>query len=184
MNEAEQEKLPRAWRLKGLALALVVVGVVLDLWSKGYMQEALGMSPDRPGSTGKIEVIEGFFRFEGNWNTGVTFGIAQGWTEPILIFTVLASAGLCAWLVLTRSRSALLHVALGMILAGALGNLYDRFTWHKVRDFVLVYWKDPSVWQWPAFNVADSLIVVGVCFILGIELFGHRPPTKAAEQPS
>jgi signal peptidase II len=184
MNDADNVKPPRAWRLKTLALALVVVGIGLDLWSKSYMQEALGMSPDRPGSAGKIEVIDGFFRFEGNWNTGVTFGIAQGWTEPILIFTVLASAGLCAWLFLTRSRSVLLHVALGMILAGALGNLYDRFKWHKVRDFALVYWKDPRIWEWPAFNVADSMIVVGVCFILGIELFGRRPPPKPAEQPS
>src|SRR6478735_1492298 len=98
MNEADNVKPPRAWRLKSLAAVLVVVGIALDLWSKAYMQEALGMTPDRPGSTDKIEVIDGFFRFEGNWNTGVTFGIAQGWTEPILIFTVLASAGLLAWL--------------------------------------------------------------------------------------
>ncbi len=43
------------------------------------------------------------------------------------------------WLLATRRRSVLLHIALGMVLAGALGNLYDRFHWHKVRDFFLVY---------------------------------------------
>jgi signal peptidase II len=183
MDAADQGTSPRLWRWKVVALAIVLVGLVLDLWTKSYMMDALGMSPDHRGSLRSIEVIPGFFRFEGNWNTGVTFGIAQGWTEPILIFTVLASAGLLAWLLLTRSPNRLLHVALGMILAGALGNLYDRFTWHKVRDFLLVYWKDPEIWEWPAFNVADSLIVVGVCFILGIELFGPRPP-KPAEQPA
>ena len=179
MTDVTQVRPPRARRLKIVALVIVVVGIAVDLWSKSYMQERLGMSPDFQGSREHVEVIDGFFRFEGNWNTGVTFGIAQGWTEPILIFTVLASVGLAAWLVLTRSQSRLLHVALAMILAGALGNLYDRFTWHKVRDFLLVYWKDPSVWQWPAFNVADSMIVVGVSFILGIELFGHRTPKPA-----
>src|SRR5262245_56190343 len=127
MSDALPSKPHRVWRLKIVALTLVVVGIALDLWTKSYMQEALGMSPDAQGSTRKIEVIDGLFRFEGNWNTGVTFGIAQGWTEPILIFTVLASLGLGAWLMLTRSPSRLLHVALGMILAGALGNLYDRF---------------------------------------------------------
>ena len=178
MNEAETVRPPRARKLKVVALVIVVLGLVLDLWSKAYMQDRLGLSPDQLRSERRIDVIPGFFRFEGNWNTGVTFGMAQGWTEPILIFTVVASGALLAWLLLTRSRRLLLHVALGMVLGGAVGNLYDRFTWHKVRDFVVVYVGD---WEYPTFNVADSMIVVGVILILGIELFGKHG-TKAAEQ--
>jgi len=172
-----------AWdvRVKVGSLLLVVVGVVLDLWSKAYMMGWLGMDPDLEGSARSHTVIPGFFDFSGNWNRGVTFGLAQGWTYPILVFTVVACVGLTLWLLMTRSRSRLLHVALALILAGAVGNLPDRCTWHKVRDFVLVYWKDPSIWQWPAFNLADSMIVVGVILILWRELFGHRAPVPAAK---
>ena len=101
-------------------------------------------------------------------------------SEAILVFTGLATIGLTIWLLVTRRRSVLLHVALGMVLAGALGNLYDRFHWHKVRDFFLVYLGEleaPS-WKWPNFNVADALIVVGVIFILLHELFGRRPSSS------
>ena len=176
----------RVRRLKAVALVIVVAGIALDLWSKAYMQDLLGLAPRAQKSERIVEVIPGLFRFEGLWNPGVTFGLAQGWTESILAFTALASGGILAWLLLTRSRSRLLHVALGMILAGALGNLYDRWKWQEVRDFLLVYWKDPSVWHWPAFNAADSMIVVGVGFILGIELFGRREksPAPAATEPS
>jgi signal peptidase II len=180
MNEAETVRPPRARKLKVVALVIVVVGLALDLWSKAYMQEHLGLGPDQARSDRRIDVIPGFFRFEGNWNTGVTFGMVQGWTEPILIFTVVASGALLAWLLLTRSRRRLLHVALGMVLSGAIGNLYDRFTWHKVRDFVVVTFGD---WDYPTFNVADSMIVVGVILILGIELFGHHD-RRPAGQPA
>ncbi len=166
---------PRSRRLKVLAILIVVVGVAADLWTKAEMQDRLGMRPDQPhASEREIHVVPGFFKLAGNWNTGVTFGMAAGWTQPILLFTCAASVGILAWLLLTRSRSRALHVALALILSGALGNLYDRWTWHKVRDFLVVYWKDPSIWQWPAFNVADSLIVSGVILILWLELFGRR----------
>ena len=180
MSDVEPVRPPRARKLKVVAFVIVGLGLVFDLWSKAYMQERLGLTPDQEVSERHIEVIPGFFRFEGNWNPGVTFGMAQGWTEPILIFTVVASGALVAWLLLTRSRRRLLHVALGMVLAGAIGNLYDRFTWHKVRDFVVVYIGD---WKYPTFNVADSMIVVGVILILGIELFGRHGRT-VTEQPA
>lgn len=171
----------RLWRWKVAGLLIVAAGIVGDLWTKDLMQRLLGMTPEQPhGSERQIEVIDGFFRFAGNWNTGVTFGMAAGLTQPILLFTMVASLGIGAWLVLTRSPSRVLHVALSLILAGAIGNLYDRWRWKMVRDFILVYWKDPSVWQWPAFNVADSMIVVGVSLILWLELFGRRPEAAAA----
>lgn len=172
---------PRSRRLKVLAIVIVVLGVVADLWTKADMQDRLGMSPDQPHvSEREIHVIPGYVKLAGNWNTGVTFGMAAGWTQPILLFTCAASLGILAWLLLTRSTSRALHVALALILSGALGNLYDRWTWHKVRDFLVVYWKDTSIWQWPAFNVADSLIVSGVILILWLELFGRRgEPARA-----
>ena len=93
--------------------------------------------------------------------------------------------GIAAWLVLTRTTSRLFHVGLAMILGGALGNLYDRFMWQEVRDFVVVYYWPGK--EWPAFNVADSMIVVGVILILWRELFLRgregRPVAPAGAQP-
>src|SRR5690606_39128431 len=64
---------PRNLRLKVLAIAVVLVGLAADLWSKAEMQERLGMHPDRPhASEHEIPVIPGFFKLAGNWNTGVT----------------------------------------------------------------------------------------------------------------
>jgi len=173
--------LPRLRGLKIVALLIVVLGCVADLVSKADMQTRLGMDPDRVHSDRHIDVIPGFFRLDGTWNPGVTFGLARdGHTLAIKAFTVLACAAILAWLLMTRTHSRLFHVALAMILGGAIGNLYDRFQWNQVRDFLLVYWKDPKIWMWPAFNVGDSLIVVGVILILGYELFGRRTPREAS----
>jgi signal peptidase II len=169
---------PRAWALKAMALGIVVLGTVADLVSKADMQTRLGMDPDHAGSLRHVDVIPGFFRLQGAWNPGITFGLAaDGHTLTIKVFTVVACAAILAWLLATRTRSRLFHVALAMILGGAIGNLYDRFEWNQVRDFLDVYWKDH---HWPAFNVADSLIVVGVILILGYELFGRRPARETA----
>jgi signal peptidase II len=157
--------------MKLLALALVLGGLALDLWSKGWMQDRLAMDPGDPSQSEVIHLVPGFFRLEGTWNTGITFGLAAGYTQPILIFTVLACVGILVAILLLRSPSRVLHVALALVLAGAAGNLYDRWTWQKVRDFFVLYRGD---WQWPAFNVADSLIVIGVGLIVGRELFGSR----------
>jgi signal peptidase II len=162
-----------------VALVLVVLAFAVDLGTKGFMQTRLGMDADRPDASEVIEVIPSLFRFQGHWNPGITFGMLPHRTEAILTFTVLACLALFVAILVNRSRSALLHVSLALILGGALGNLYDRWQWQKVRDFLVVYWKDPSIWQWPAFNAADSFIVVGVILILWREFFGRRDAPAA-----
>jgi signal peptidase II len=168
---------PRARRLKVVGLVVIVVGVALDLASKAWLQDHLWMdpSPSRGGTSRRVEVIEGFFALEGTWNPGVTFGLAPNQTDLILALTAAATLGLVVWFLATRSTSRLLHAGLAMIIGGAFGNLYDRLRWAKVRDFFLFYVGD---WKWPNFNVADSLIVVGVGFVIWDALFGHRPEAK------
>src|SRR5438094_7387051 len=104
---ADKSRPARVRRLKAVALVIVVAGIALDLWSKAYMQDLLGLAPRAQKSERIVEVIPGLLRFEGLWNPGVTFGLAHGWTEAILAFTSLASGGILAWLLLTRSRSRL-----------------------------------------------------------------------------
>ncbi len=167
---------PRPARLKVIGLAILALGLAADLASKAYFQRELGMDPDPSvKSARRIEVIEGFLAWEGAWNPGVTFGIARHRTTEILALTGIATLALCAWFLSTRNRSRALHVGLAMILGGALGNLWDRLHWSKVRDFILVYLGEPGheTWRWPNFNVADSLIVCGVILVLWDALFGH-----------
>ncbi len=165
---------------KVVALVLVVVSLGVDLWSKRWMQDRLGMDAARPEISDVIEVIPGYFRFQGHWNPGITFGLLPHRTEPILAFTVVACLGLLAAILFNTSRSRLLHASLALILGGALGNLHDRWEWQQVRDFLVVYWKSPEIWQWPAFNAADSFIVVGVILVLWREFFGRRDVPVAA----
>jgi len=162
----------RPWRLKGIALVILVVGLAADLASKAWFAELLGMDPGTGGPFGEIDLIPGFFALQGTYNPGVTFGLAPGKTGAILLFTGVATLALFGWLLWTRRNSRILHTALGMIIAGALGNLWDRVHWHKVRDFFLIYTGELShaSFKWPNFNVADALIVVGVCMILLDEL--------------
>ncbi len=164
----------RLWKLKLVCIVLFAVWLAFDLWSKADMQERLGLVPRQPRSAHQIDVIPGFLAWQGTWNPGVTFGIAPGQTKLILVLTGIATIALLAWFGGTRSRSRSLHVGLALILSGAIGNLYDRWHWSEVRDFILVYLgelKDPS-WTWPNFNVADSGIVVGVGLVLWDALFG------------
>jgi signal peptidase II len=162
--------------MKVAGIAIALVGLLADLATKAWMQDLLGMSAERPQVSRVIDLIPGFLALEGTWNTGVTFGFAQGATSWILVFTVCAIAGLAVWLARTRVPGWCLHVGQGLILGGAIGNLHDRARWGMVRDFLLIYLGDlDRPWfQWPNFNVADSMIVVGVSLILVEELFLRR----------
>jgi len=115
-----------------------------------------------------------------SWNQGALFGMGQGnsW-----LFAAMATAAGCAvpaWLFwFGAARDAWLTAALGGIMAGILGNLYDRLglpatVWprgdvdivhiHAVRDWMLWQWSDEL--RWPNFNIADSLLVVGAAALV------------------
>jgi signal peptidase II len=164
----------RLVKLKVACAILFAVWLAFDLWSKADMQERLALVPGQPRSAHQIDVVPGFLAWQGTWNPGVTFGFAPRQTKLILALTGVATIALLAWFTGTRSRSRCLHVGLALILAGAIGNLYDRWQWGEVRDFILVYLGEleKPTWTWPNFNVADSGIVVGVGLVLWDALFG------------
>jgi lipoprotein signal peptidase len=84
--------------------------------------------------------------------------------------SVLAAVAIAYWgLRHLSSKDGLLSVALGLILAGTLGNLYDRIVYGGVRDFLHFYW-----FEWPVFNVADCCLVCGACLLL-IQAFWAQP---------
>jgi signal peptidase II len=111
-----------------------------------------------------IPVIDGFFSLTYIRNTGAAFGILAGsgtaFRLPFLMFFSLLAIGFI--IVMLRrlpERETGLTIALTFILGGAIGNLVDRFAHGEVIDFLDFYW---ATYHWPAFNIADSFITVGV----------------------
>lgn len=115
-----------------------------------------------------IPLIEGVFNLTYVRNTGAAFGIFSGSHEAFrLPFLILVSVVAIGFIVVMLRRlrpgETGLVTALAFILGGALGNLIDRLVYGEVIDFLDFYW---SSYHWPAFNVADSFITVGVAITL------------------
>jgi signal peptidase II len=111
-----------------------------------------------------IPVIEGFFNLTYIRNTGAAFGIFAGgaavYRLPFLIlFSALAIGFILMMLKRLPDHETGLIVALSFVLGGAIGNLIDRLAYGEVIDFLDFHW---SGYHWPAFNLADSFITVGV----------------------
>ena len=148
----------------GLGIALYIS--LLDQATKWLILERI-MVPPRP-----IEVWP-IFNLVLVRNRGVSFGLlnsASEWT-PILLsaFAVAVSLFLVAWL--RRIDTRLLAVAIGLVIGGALGNVVDRLRHGAVVDFLDLH---IGGFHWPAFNVADASITVGVLLILIDGLFARR----------
>lgn len=156
--------------------------VALDLWSKaavfGFLErehsDLLGVHRVHP-------VFDGIVRFElVSWgNPGTIWGLLQNATVALMVLRCFAVVGLF-WFVHRTPRAAKLQlVVLSLILAGALGNLYDNFVRddRTVRDFLHFTGRWPIAWDFPAFNVADSCITVGA---LGLFLLLWRQDRAAA----
>ncbi len=141
-----------------LGLAFVVLVFVLDQLSKWWILDAV-MNPPR------IVPLTSFFNIVLVLNRGVSFGLfsaAPHWMPWILSgFAVTVAAALAIWL--RRADNRLLAAALGLVIGGALGNVADRVRFGAVVDFLDLHL---GGFHWPAFNVADSAITIGVGLLL------------------
>jgi len=122
-----------------------------------------------------IPIIDGLFNLTYVRNTGAAFGIFAGSAEvfrrPFLILvSILAGGFIIALLTRLTDGERGMITALTFILGGAIGNLIDRVFYGEVIDFLDIYWRN---YHWPAFNVADSFITVGVTIAL-CSLYKHR----------
>jgi len=128
-----------------------------------------------------IQVIPGFFRIIHAENPGAAFGIFADSPSPwkvgmLILFSVIALLIVTALLWKNSHTLTTTGVGLSLILGGAIGNLWDRLVSGHVVDFLLFY---IGRYQWPAFNVADSAIVVGAGLLVFEILF-----TKSSSQQS
>jgi signal peptidase II len=105
------------------------------------------------------------------WNHGVSFGMFSGVDARIVLIamTLAVTVGLCVWL--WREQIAVNAFALGLMIGGATGNIVDRLHYGAVADFLDVYWQH---YHWPAFNVADSGICVGVMLLIAHSIWGKE----------
>ncbi len=100
---------------------VAVLGLVLDLWSKHWAMTQLDPDPNEG-----MVIIPHLMSFQRSLNTGALFGLGKGWTPLFVVASVLALAFVLYLFAHSTPRRRSLHIALGLILAGALGNLYDR----------------------------------------------------------
>jgi signal peptidase II len=159
-----------------LFIAIAAVGCGVDLMTKALIFSW----PDLRG--GNVHWLwPGHAGFQLSWNEGALGGMGQGRSWLFAALSILAGCAIPLWLFYWRAaRDLWLTVALGAVMGGLLGNLYDRLglpdkLWpgrgaevgqpvHAVRDWILVQWNDQ--WRWPNFNVADSLLVVGAAALM------------------
>lgn len=151
-------------------LWLSVITLILDQWSKIAIDSSMSLYES-------IAIIP-FFNLTYVRNLGAAFSFlsdAGGWQR--WFFSVMAfaiSIVLTVWIYRLKKHEKLLAVALSLVLGGAIGNLIDRLAYGYVIDFLDVYYQD---WHWPAFNVADMAISLGV-FLMLLESFGIGSKTE------
>ena len=153
-----------------LGLGCAAIVIVLDQLSKWVILTVV-MNPPL------IVEVTNFFNLVLVGNRGVSFGLFAsdaGWVQPAFAgFATLVAISLAVWMRCAANR--FLALSLGMIIGGALGNAIDRL-WHgAVVDFLDFH---VAGYHWPAFNVADSAITIGVAFIIVEGLFAGQKQTK------
>ena len=143
---------------------LAAITVVLDQWTKSLAREHI-----KPLGYGGKTVIERYFTLRYSENTGVAFGMLQTLPGGRIVLTLIAIAAfglVIYYLKRTEPDQRRLQAALGLVGGGAIGNLTDRIIYGGVTDFLVF---DLGIWPfnpWPAFNIADAALVVGVGLML------------------
>ena len=187
-----------------LFLITALAGLSLDLWSKSYAWQTLVFDPAAPlerDDTGHLRVdsdtavaIPGWLHFKVTVNEGAVFGIGQG-NQMLFAVVSVGAIALLTWLFAT-STSRFYQFILGMLMAGVLGNLYDRMVYRYVRDMIyaLPGWRWPGTWTVPGvhypgmdrevfpwiFNLADTFLCVGVGLMVIYSFFFAPEPERAA----
>lgn len=157
-----------------LAFAAIVLGDQLTKW---LVDRSFQLHESRP-------LIDGLLSLTYVRNRGAAFGILSGADLPyqshlLALLSVAALVAIAAYAWRLSAEERLARASLVLILAGAAGNLVCRLRFGYVIDFVDVYW---GTYHWPAFNVADSAITVGVSLLLLDILRAPQAAPRAAAQ--
>lgn len=142
------------------ALVIILVGLGLDRWSKYVVLHEV---PYRV-------VVTPFFSLDHRWNKGISWGLFSSSDSHVILLGVsfVLVLILLGWLLRASSWG---RIGLSLMIAGALGNVWDRIADGAVFDFLHVHW---GRWSFPVFNIADTLISVGVLVMLGESLLCQK----------
>jgi len=156
----------------GMVATTAMVVVVLDQITKWFVLQHMYLHQSIP-------LIDGVLSLTYIRNSGAAFGLFADlpWAIRVPLLVTVSVGALVVLVFILRSlqpHERALRAALAGVLGGAIGNLIDRVRFGEVVDFVDVYWRD---YHWPAFNVADSCITVGI----GVLLFHSLWPARAPE---
>lgn len=135
----------------------IVSGVFADIVSKWFVFSKLDRFK-------KVTLIPGLLNIVRSENEGVVFGMFPGKANVFIFLSLLAIAAILFIYIKSDKNIFGSNIALGLILAGALGNLWDRIWFKYVRDFIDLHLGQR--YHWPTFNVADSLICVGISIMV------------------
>jgi signal peptidase II len=154
-------------------ILIVVLILLSDRISKSAIVSNYDLGQPAP-------VIDGIFNITYVQNTGVAFGILDAFSSPVKVLFLGLVAGIAAIVVIIYSlrndpHNRLMQGALALVLAGALGNLYDRVRYGYVIDFLEFHARG---YFWPSFNIADTSISIGVV-LLAWEMFRNEAPNRA-----
>ncbi len=141
--------------------AIAAAVLVFDQLTKWYVRRTVSLYES-------IAVIDSLFNITHVRNTGGAFSLLAGSSRAVrlpffLLVSMVAVVVLLFFVRRVRPEQRLLLFALGVILGGALGNFVDRLVYGEVTDFLDFHWRG---YYWPAFNVADSCITVGMLILL------------------
>jgi len=179
----------RSTRALALFFLTMVIGLGIDLWTKHLAFEHLVTELYRDGD-GKTQVVSriqpvvpGWLEFRATTNEGAVFGLGEG-RRTLFITVSIAAIVFLTYLFATSGRQRFYQFILGMLLAGVLGNMYDRLRYGYVRDMIHALPQWPNLFPW-IFNVADVLLCTGVAFMVLYSLTqSAHQDQQAGAQPS
>ena len=176
-----------------LFLALAAGGCALDLLTKKWMFDWLGM----PGESRGYWMKENVFGFQTSLNEGALFGLGQGGGTLFIVLSLFAVLAILYWLFYRRAaHDLLITISLGCVLGGTLGNLYDRMgmsglVWNYANDlhsigtpvYAVRDWIYFKLIEWPIFNIADSLLVCGAALLVWHAYWYREPEVSGKRVP-
>ena len=155
-----------------LFFGATTLGLALDMWIKLLAERDLA-------NADPVQFIPGWLHFTYIQNRGAVFGIGQG-MRVLFVAVSIGAIAFLSYLFSQSGRQRLYQLILGMLLAGVLGNMWDRVHFGYVRDMIHALPRWPNLFPW-VFNVADSMLCVGVFLMIVYSLFQPRKPAPAAE---
>jgi signal peptidase II len=177
-------KEPVAWTRWLLFWSIALGGAAFDLATKALVFSRIGPPPARP-----LSVIPDILELHTSYNSGALWGLGRNLPYSSLLFAALSVVAAVAILYYLFARGgasdARLTAALGLIMAGALGNCYDRLVLGHVRDFVHLH-VDPIGFDCAIFNFADNMLVAGAIalMLLAVRSEPSGPPEGDAPPAS